>query len=238
MNSSPAPLPPRPARPIAEQRPIGGRLCLDFVNTLAWRGDDRPNERLTSYDDLVTWGLRAGTLKAKDAKALRGHAVAQPAAAEVVFARARDLREALHRLFTGSGDSGGGAGHQDDLAALNAELAGAPGRGRLTRRDGGFAWDEAWDEEGRDPGLDCLIWPVVWSAADLLAAPAARGASEPAGGRIKACADAACGALFYDDSRNRSRRWCVMEDCGNRAKARRHYERHRQRNTRGVRPVA
>ncbi len=34
MNSNPVPLPPRPARPIAEQRPIGGRLCLDFVNTL------------------------------------------------------------------------------------------------------------------------------------------------------------------------------------------------------------
>ncbi len=45
--------------------------------------------------------------------------------------------------------------------------------------------------------------------------------------RVKACAEAGCGTLFHDTSRNRSRRWCAMEDCGNRAKARRHYARTR-----------
>jgi predicted RNA-binding Zn ribbon-like protein len=29
-------------------------------------------------------------------------------------------------------------------------------------------------------------------------------------------------------SKNRSRRWCDMKYCGNRAKSRRHYERHRR----------
>ncbi len=230
MKSSPAPLPPRPARPVAELRPIAGRLCLDFVNTLGWRGDDRPNERLARYGDLVTWCLGAGTLTPKDAKALRGHAVAHPAAAEAVLVRARGLREALHWLFAG----GGKAGHRNDLTALNAELARAPERVRLIRRGGGFTWSE----EGRDAGLERLLWPIVWSAADLLAAQTAGSASRRAGGPIKACADAACGALFYDASRNRSRRWCVMEDCGNRAKARRHYTRHKRRNSRGERPVA
>jgi predicted RNA-binding Zn ribbon-like protein len=39
------------------------------------------------------------------------------------------------------------------------------------------------------------------------------------------CEGEGCSWLFLDTSRNRSRRWCSMEDCGNRAKARRHYER-------------
>ena len=216
------PLSPQPARPIAELRLIAGRLCLDFINTLAWRGAERPNERIASYGDLVTWCRRAGTLAPSDAKALRGRAVADPNAADAVLVRARELREALHRLFAGGGE----AGHRDDLTALNAELARAPERGRLTRRGGGFTWSE----EGRDAGLERLLWPVVWSAADLLAAPTAGSASGCAGGPIKACADAACGALFYDASRNRSRRWCVMEDCGNRAKARRHYARRKTRD--------
>jgi len=45
--------------------------------------------------------------------------------------------------------------------------------------------------------------------------------------RVEECADDRCGWLFLDVSRNRSRRWCAMEDCGNRAKARRHYKRKR-----------
>ena len=49
----------------------------------------------------------------------------------------------------------------------------------------------------------------------------------PTPARVKACADADCGALVHDTGRNRSRRWCAMEDCGNRATARRHYARTR-----------
>ncbi|WP_257985183.1 CGNR zinc finger domain-containing protein [Bacillus sp. T33-2] len=42
--------------------------------------------------------------------------------------------------------------------------------------------------------------------------------------KLKACAGGECGWLFVDTSRNKSRRWCSMEDCGNRAKAKRHYQ--------------
>ena len=42
--------------------------------------------------------------------------------------------------------------------------------------------------------------------------------------RIRECPGLdGCGWLFYDTSRNGSRRWCSMEGCGNRAKGRRHY---------------
>jgi predicted RNA-binding Zn ribbon-like protein len=42
--------------------------------------------------------------------------------------------------------------------------------------------------------------------------------------RVRMCeAPDGCGWLFYDETRNGTRRWCSMKDCGNRAKARRHY---------------
>lgn len=44
--------------------------------------------------------------------------------------------------------------------------------------------------------------------------------------RLKICPN--CGWLFLDKSRNRSRTWCDMAICGNRAKASRHYYRHRE----------
>jgi predicted RNA-binding Zn ribbon-like protein len=46
-------------------------------------------------------------------------------------------------------------------------------------------------------------------------------------GRLRQCGDHGCGWLFLDRSKNGSRRWCSSADCGNRARARRHYERAR-----------
>ncbi|MBF6064632.1 CGNR zinc finger domain-containing protein [Nocardia terpenica] len=45
--------------------------------------------------------------------------------------------------------------------------------------------------------------------------------------RIKRCAEHGCGWVFWDGSKNRSRRWCSMRVCGNRNKARAYAERHR-----------
>jgi hypothetical protein len=64
------------------------------------------------------------------------------------------------------------------------------------------------------------------TAAGLLAAAAAKVAIESRIDRIKICPADDCRWAFYDTSRNRSRQWCSMEVCGNRAKARKH----RQRN--------
>jgi len=45
--------------------------------------------------------------------------------------------------------------------------------------------------------------------------------------RLKVCAEDACMWAFYDRSKNRSGNWCSMAVCGNRMKARRHYQRAR-----------
>lgn len=49
--------------------------------------------------------------------------------------------------------------------------------------------------------------------------------------RVKACANPTCVLHFFDISKNGSRRWCSMAGCGNRAKASRHYARHRDEPT-------
>jgi predicted RNA-binding Zn ribbon-like protein len=62
--------------------------------------------------------------------------------------------------------------------------------------------------------------PIARSAAELLTSETLS--------RVRECGGATCTWLFLDASRNRSRRWCSMESCGNRAKARRHYRRRRE----------
>lgn len=46
--------------------------------------------------------------------------------------------------------------------------------------------------------------------------------------RLKRCAQDSCGWVFWDVSKNRSRRWCSMRICGNRAKARSYAARQRE----------
>jgi predicted RNA-binding Zn ribbon-like protein len=61
--------------------------------------------------------------------------------------------------------------------------------------------------------------PAVMAAANLL------DLLEQAPDRIKHCENPACVLWFFDATRNGTRRWCSMAVCGNRMKARRHYDR-------------
>jgi predicted RNA-binding Zn ribbon-like protein len=63
--------------------------------------------------------------------------------------------------------------------------------------------------------LDAVLWPVAYSAHGLLTGSTL--------GRVKRCA--ACPWLYVDQSKNASRRWCTMDDCGKNAKMRRYVER-------------
>ena len=74
----------------------------------------------------------------------------------------------------------------------------------------------AWDTTGNKTKLDWILNPIIRSAAEILVSNERK--------KVKACADSACGWLFIDVSRNQSRRWCDMQDCGNRAKATRFYK--------------
>jgi len=192
---------------------IGGHLCLDYANTVDWRTRDHPHEWLASYTDLVVWGRHVGILGKYEAQRLLEEAARCPALASAVLGRAVALREAIYRVF--SAVAGGHTLQATDIAALNGFLPEAMSRLQLVLTADGFAW--SWAGDGSS--LERVLWPVVRSAAELLTTSELN--------RVGICAGDGCGWLFFDTSKNRSRRWCAMEDCGNRAKARRHYRQSR-----------
>jgi predicted RNA-binding Zn ribbon-like protein len=207
--------PARGAEPVAERvfDLDTGRLCLDFVNTRSLTNGDL----LASYADLVAFARQSGLFSRADADWLCAEAERDQPAAEGVLRRALRLREALRGLF--SAIAAGRTPSSADLAILNADLENSLPHARVLpshRQKGGYIW--GW--HGRN--MDAPVWPISRSAADLLTDDAARE-------RLRECGAPDCAWLFVDTSKNRTRQWCSMRSCGNREKARRHYQRLRAR---------
>jgi predicted RNA-binding Zn ribbon-like protein len=198
-------------RNVANMELVGGRPVVDFVNTLSDRALPTPLERLSSYDELLHWCLREELIDRPEQARLRRLAAAHPRKAAVALAQARLLRELLFQLFAASAE--GRVPAPELRTELNDWLVQAARRRRLEPSAGGLRW--LWVRG--DQELDWMLWPLAWSATELL------GSDDV--GRLKECAQDDCRWLFLDLSKNRSRRWCSMEQCGNRAKAKRHYER-------------
>jgi len=193
---------------------VGGTIALDFANTgERFYGRAVGVERLVRYEDLVTFGVRTGLLGEERAERLLEEARRRPADAEAVVARARTLRDTLYTLFAQVAHEG--RADAESIEVLNSFLAEGLRYRRLEpdERCCGWTWSAG------DEPLAQMLWPIANSAAELLV----EGELE----RIKLCNNESCAWLFLDVSRNRSRRWCDMKDCGNRAKARRHYARKR-----------
>ena len=189
-----------------------GALCLDFANTAEWHASDQPQEKLNDISDLIAWGEAAGILDEAQARAEARRAEEAPDAAEAELRRAIQLRETIYRIFTANALEDELA--PADLARLNEALAQAMARAALRPMAGGFSW--SWDADER--GVALVRWAAARSAAELLTSDQLD--------RVRQCADdRGCGDLLVDTSRNRSRRWCSMKTCGNRAKAKRHYAR-------------
>ena len=110
---------------------------------------------------------------------------------------------------------------REGLRALLLQNNGLPLRGeRVERLDGaaGRAGMRVCFRAGADPelvpqgsGTDAALGRLMAIVADSVA----DGTWE----RLKACPREECEWAFYDHSKNRSGRWCKMEDCGNKAKA-------------------
>jgi predicted RNA-binding Zn ribbon-like protein len=183
---------------------FGGRVCLDFANTMDWRTSKAPQELLPDYATLLLWSGKRGTLPAPAVARLRSQARLRMAAAASVLDDARVLRaeiwkaaEALCR------------GERVQPAPFNRRLAALPAQPRLVRSGAGYVHDL--------PGksLEEPLWPVLWSLSALLTSQDA--------GRLGFCQAEGCGWFFVDESPNHARTWCSSEVCGNRERARRAY---------------
>ncbi len=71
---------------------FGGRVCLDFANTMDWRTSKAPQELLPDYATLLLWSGKRGILPAPAVARLRSQARRRTAAAASVLAEARVLR--------------------------------------------------------------------------------------------------------------------------------------------------
>ncbi|MGE5146707.1 MAG: CGNR zinc finger domain-containing protein [Candidatus Eiseniibacteriota bacterium] len=187
---------------------FGGRVCLDFANTMDWRTSDAPQELIPDYATLLAWSAARGTLPAPAVARLHRRAAESRAAAvlrdaHTLRAEIWDAAEALR------------AGKPVRLDPFNRRLAGLPPQPKMTGEGAGYAFDLP----GKDPAEP--LWPVLWSLTALFTSDDAA--------RIGCCQADGCGWYFVDESPNRTRLWCSSAVCGNRERARRAYAKRRAR---------
>jgi len=184
----------------------GGHVALDFANTVSDRPSGSPIERLTDYAHLVGFAVQTGITTKTAARSLLRTAESDPRSAERALTEARALREALYALFFAQ--TAGTSPKASDVGIVDAAWH------RLSL-DRDFHW--TWTDGPE--ALDAMLGPIVERAVALLTA----GPRD----RVRTCESDTCQWVFLDTSKNRSRRWCDMKQCGNREKARRFQERAR-----------
>ncbi len=195
----------------------GGHLALDFVNTVGGLRDDPPSsdeELLVVYDDLATWCARLGVISEREAGALRAAAKRDERAARRALREAIRLRELLYGVFRPLSD--GKEPPAELLARLRDAERAALADATLTRTGpalGAMHW--SWPPAA---ALSDPLRPVVHAAVELL--------TEGPLDRLKTCGN--CRWLFLDRSRNHSRRWCSMDECGIQMKHARFVEKRRR----------
>ena len=189
----------------------GGELAIDFTNTVGSRGGTA-EEHFSTYGDVLSWAETRRVIRRAEAQRLQQDAVRRPAAAREALTEALALREALYRAI-----AAGASGRKPattDLARINAHVAALFSGAQLRATRGRL--ELAFEPDGQSPLLEPILAPVVRAAVDLLTSDALA--------RVRVCADTSCAWLFLDTTRNRTRRWCDMKECGNRNKVRRFRE--------------
>lgn len=191
-------------------RLIGGAACLDFANTLNGHRRAAGHEYLHDPRDLVLWSRHAQVITAGEARLLLKQVAGQPSTAAGIFRGTLALREAIFRIFDALANHRPPA--ESDLEQLNRAWRAGQRHSRLVPATDGF--QVQWDD---DPGLERITRMLSASAISLLTSAEVE--------RIRACGGERCDWLFVDASRNHMRRWCSMDECGNRAKMKRRQRR-------------
>ncbi|WP_269933447.1 CGNR zinc finger domain-containing protein [Aminobacter sp. HY435] len=188
-----------------QHRFSGGVLALDTANTVVLRGDaQRGFDRFADPLEIERFAEAASRFRTDE---LKGRVLAAPEPLKVA-GKVIAIREATDRLFRGAASDAALAAVAMP-AFLNACAAGLAGSGEAFSADAPF---------GRSPQPLALEAALAVSALSLLASGTIS--------RLRICPN--CRWLFLDRSRNGSRQWCDMAVCGNRQKAKRHYDRRKE----------
>ncbi len=181
----------------------GGMLALDLANTVIFRED--PERSLDRFDDpveLQRFAQAAAVFRAGEWGEVQFHPPLSQKGIEALIG----IREVINSLFRSTV-------HEDSFRAEDLSA--------FLRLGSDLVCNEPKARDLRLPNLSEKKRELSLGAAAFLSAMRLL---DPARlKRIKICPN--CHWLYFDESRNRSRRWCDMNVCGNRAKARRHYNR-------------
>jgi predicted RNA-binding Zn ribbon-like protein len=173
------------------------------------------DEHLRSYGDLLAWSVRTGVLEEASAARLSRTAESDPDEADRVLAQAIEQREQAYAVLRALAESR--TPPSDALSGVEEQARRALAAARLEPLDdGSYRWRRDHGDELGSP-----LRPLGHATVELL--------GEGPLDRLKRCA--ACRWLFLDASKNRSRHWCSMEECGTNAKKRRYVERRRARRS-------
>jgi predicted RNA-binding Zn ribbon-like protein len=196
---------------------VGGHLALDFANTVDDPEGPERYDHAGTYSELVGWSARIGILARDQADALLAAASEHPLVTAIALRRAHTLRLLLIDTFTEIAMIN--SDEPEDIerltlaphwADLRPFVTDALARGELAPVDS--TYELTWTESTQ---LDAMLRPIALAAFELLTSPQLY--------RLKKCAG--CPWVFLDQSKNHSRRWCAMNDCGTHEKIRRYVTR-------------
>lgn len=193
-------------RPIDAIRLDGGRLCLDFVNSIHDRYAGRAEDYICQPERFIEWCMRAGALHSDE------HVAAPESAGQraALMRKVRAFRHHLHALLASRVD--GVTSPEEAVQCLDQWLHRAWANQSLGL-DGQMHW--------RDDAYDALLplQRIALDALDLI--------SHASVSQLRRCDNtSSCGWLFLDASKNQRRRWCAMETCGTAFKMRRYRSGH------------
>ncbi len=194
---------------------VGGHVALDLVNTVEPRAlhtklqttlQTNGRDHLTSPAALLSWARRTSLLDEAEAGEVAATWEQVPGAGLKDLRASIDVRESLYLALAALLES-----RAPDFAPLNARWAQAAPHAALQMTTDGARLQAAPQIPDR----------LAFAAVELLTGLDLT--------RLRACPtdEGGCGWLFLDHSRNNSRRWCVMADCGTAAKSRKLTQRRR-----------
>jgi len=189
-----------PREMIAHQ--IGGNLVLDFCNTAGEHLAVRPDELLLDWESFLRWATQVVLIRSQSYFELIGH----PEPLDEIIR----LREAIYRL--GLAVAGVGRVSKGDVDIIRKST-------KAPLPDINFSGNAGQWRPVPPHASKQICALLATEALSLFCSPKAA--------RIGVCEGGNCGWLFLDESRGKRRRWCDMNDCGSRAKARRYYETHK-----------
>jgi predicted RNA-binding Zn ribbon-like protein len=194
---------------LVEYRPlliVGGNPALDLANTVDAPGLPTEFDHLQHPTTALAWAERAGLVDARERSALAGYVDRAPDRAATELRRLHRLRRAVEDVFGAIAD--GVDIPEPGWSALRRAAGEAVATARSDRRDDHV--HPVWELDS----LEALGRPLAYAGWQLLTAGPLH--------RIKRCP--ACPWIYLDQSKNGSRRWCTMDDCGKAVKMRRYVQ--------------